>query len=312
MLLLEIQQQQLQLEKQHQEMLLLQQQQQQLRMHGALSGTPALTLPMDSAAAASPETLALVQQQQLLVQQKMQLQALRAAMEQNSQRLASYSLSSISGPVTPAGLEAARTSYPGFQQLSPANTSPSSSLNGMGGVGVVPAASASCAGFKPAFSAAVQQAQMQPQINSFHAAAAAPTAAAAAAALAGSNGLPFMDRAAAAGGMDVWAAAAAAEEADMKMARSKSAGHGLLNGADIPEGAHERWFTCQQNRLVHGPGSATIAQRCMPCWVSTCACVQYYYVCWRSPSHRAMLLPGMTSTSPMTYTCIVFCALCRS
>lgn len=206
-LLVKLQQQRLELEKQHQQMLLLQQQQQQQQqqhhhMRVALHPSPALSLASSSV---SPEALAVLQQQQMLVEQaQLRIQALRAA-----------GVSAFGNMANTAPME---VSVAGFGELSPGHTAPLASLGGLSNGSLTASATVASNG--------MHQAQLQ---DGAFAGATAPTAAAAAAALAGSSGWPFIGSAAAAGPAG---ASAAGLGTGLAETRSKSMGLLLLDSGN--------------------------------------------------------------------------------
>lgn len=183
-----------------------------------------------AAGAVSPEAMALWQQEQMLVQQKMQMEALRASVAQISAQLVALS------PGTPATLTPGRVSYPGFDGFGSGQTSPAASLNGMAGPEYATSAlpSAVGAGFYPAVAPRQQQ---QAQLQSQGSAMGGPstTAAAAAAALAGNSGWPYNGSA--------QGSTADGTQTQAMMSRSKSSGAPLNGISNMEIGACRHFAT---------------------------------------------------------------------
>jgi hypothetical protein len=271
MLLLELQQQQqqqLQLEKQ---LLQQQQQQQQLRMQEA---SAAVSVDSSAAAAAaavagsmSPEAMALWQQDQVLAQQKMLMEALQVSVAKISAQLVALS------PQTPATVTPGRVCYPGCDAVGSGQTSPAASLNGMASQEYATPVLASVGGFHPSFALGQQQ-QAQLQLQGRAVGAAPSTAAAAAAALAGSSSWPYSGSAqghtAASTGVGV--------QTQAKTSRSKSSRAPLSGASILEEGTQHRsatrlWY---QRSKPSGPSCACCSR--MPCWQHSVAC-QHAAIC---------------------------------
>jgi len=159
----------------------LQRQQGQLAA-AAMFSTPTMSVAsagVPASVASNPEAMALLHEQQLLVEQKKaEVQALRDALAREGARLAG----GLNGSTTPPECASGRMSFTGSEAMGSQQASPVASL------GPAASSAAACAAMaaplpqmSPGFLAASEQAQAQ----------SATTAAAAAAALAGSSTWPF-------------------------------------------------------------------------------------------------------------------------